>query len=280
MRNVFITGCGFLGEAAAFLFLEAGWKVTGICASEESSAHFANSGLDVRAADLCDVSALRNIQSTVEKFDLVMHCASSRGGGEEAYRKVYQKGMEAIASAFPSTKLLFTSSTSVYAQTDGSVVEETSIADPQRATGRILLDAEKICLDAGGSVTRLAGLYDATRWVLLKKFLAGEAIIDRGPERWINHIHRKDAARAALHLAQSEAPAGIYNVCDDTPVTQRQVYDVFAARFSRPLPPEGEPDLQRRRGWTSKRISNAKLKATGWSPHFASFRDTLTEIPG
>ncbi|MEO8204588.1 MAG: NAD-dependent epimerase/dehydratase family protein [Chthoniobacterales bacterium] len=277
MRKIFIAGCGFLGETAAFLFLDAGWRVSGICGSESSAARFFGTPLDIRLADLGNSDSLHDLAASLPPVDVVLHCASSRGGGEEAYRRVYLEGMRNLVSVFPAAKHYFISSTSVYAQTDGSVVEENSETNPQRETGRILLAAEKTCLAAGGSVLRLGGLYDFTRWVLLKKFLSGEATIDSGRERWLNQIHREDAARAVLHLAALNAPAGIYNVCDNTPVTQREVYEFFSEYFQKPLPPEAEPDLQRKRGWTNKRISNAKLRATGWEPQFPSFRETLNK---
>ncbi|MEO6054944.1 MAG: NAD-dependent epimerase/dehydratase family protein [Chthoniobacterales bacterium] len=278
MRNIFIAGCGFLGEAAAFLFLDAGWRVTGICGSEESKARFTNTPLDIHIADLTNADSLRALIPSDGAFDVVLHCASSRGGGEDTYRRVYQEGMQNLVTLFPSAKHYFISSTSVYAQTDGSVIDESAETNPSRETGRILLAAEKICLDAGGTILRLAGLYDASRWILLKKFLSGEATIDRGPERWINQVHRQDAARAIFQLVKLNAPAEIYNACDNTPVTQRTVYEFFAGHFQRPLPPEAEPDLQRKRGWTNKRVSNAKLRATGWQPLYPSFRETVKSL--
>jgi hypothetical protein len=38
-------------------------------------------------------------------------------------------------------------------------------------------------------------------------------------------------------------------------------------------------NLNRKRGWTHKRIANAKLKATGWSPRYSSFFQALSEDP-
>ncbi len=76
--------------------------------------------------------------------------------------------------------MLFTSSTSVYAQRDGSWVTEESETKPARETGRILLETEEFVLGHGGIVARLAGIYGPGRSALLSKFLAGEAIIDPG----------------------------------------------------------------------------------------------------
>ena len=48
--------------------------------------------------------------------------------------------------------------------------------------------------------------------------------------------------------------------------------------FSDPLPGIGEPDLNRKRGWTSKRVSNAKLRDTGWKPAFPAYRDAIASL--
>jgi hypothetical protein len=48
--------------------------------------------------------------------------------------------------------------------------------------------------------------------------------------------------------------------------------------FSLPLPPSGPRDLNRKRGWTHKQISNEKLRATGWEPEFPSFLDAAQDI--
>jgi hypothetical protein len=48
--------------------------------------------------------------------------------------------------------------------------------------------------------------------------------------------------------------------------------------FDRPLPPSGPRDLNRKRGWTHKQVSNAKLVASGWRPRFPSFLDAAHDI--
>ncbi len=273
--KIVIAGCGFLGEAAAGFFLEAGWRVLGLCATEESAARLADRPFPVAVVDVS-----KPIAAPVgwERSDIVVHCASSGRGGADAYRAVYRDGLENLRDAFSPGRLIFTGSTSVYSQVDGGWVTEDSPAEPDRETGRVLLEAEKIALEAGGVVARLAGIYGPGRSVLLKKFLEGSAVLEAGGNRWINQIHRDDGARALLRLAQHEEAAGIYNVCDDTPTTQREIYGWIADHLNRPLPPEGPADLNRKRGWTSKRISNARLRSLGWSPRYPSYRDALGEL--
>lgn len=272
-RSVVIAGCGYLGEAAAGFFLEAGWRVCGLCGSVESAKRLECAPFPVLASDIS-----RPLDAVAEWWrpDLLIHCASSGRGGEDAYRAVYLEGLKNLIAAYAPKRVIFTGSTSVYAQVDGARVTEESPAEPDRATGRILLEAEGVALDAEGTVARLSGIYGPGRSVLLRKFLEGTAALEAGGGRFINQIHRDDAARALLSLA--DAPAGIYNVSDNTPATQREVYGWIAGYLGRPLPLEGPADMARKRGWTSKRVDNAKLRSTGWAPVFSSYRQALPDL--
>ena len=116
--------------------------------------------------------------------------------------------------------------------------------------------------------------------MLLKKFLAGEAIIEGDGGRWLNQIHRDDAAAALVRLAGSDAPPGVYNVADDQPLTQLALYMALAKQYARPLPPTGPVDLHRKRGWTSKRVVNTRLRALGWRPAYPSFLDWAATVAG
>lgn len=208
--------------------------------------------------------------------DLMVHCASSGGGGVEAYDRVYRMGLERLIAAARPERIVFAGSTSVYGQTDGSWVDERSEAQPLAATGRVLLEAERIALDHSGVVLRFSGLYGPGRSVLLGKYLSGTAVIEAGGNRWINQIHRDDAAAAIVSGATLDP--GIYNVSDDTPTSQQEVYSWIAGHCGGNLPPPGEPDRPRKRGASNKRVSNAKLRSTGWTPRYPSYRDALPSL--
>src|SRR5206468_11217642 len=94
-----------------------------------------------------------------------------------------------------------------------SWVTEESETKPLRETSRILLETERVLLGSGGIVARLAGIYGPERSALLKKFLAGTAVIDLENDRFVNQVHRDDIAAALYLLLSREAkPAQIYNV--------------------------------------------------------------------
>ena len=97
--------------------------------------------------------------------------------------------------------------------------------------------------------------------------------------RWINQIHRDDAASALAFLLEKPGSKGIFNVADDSPLWQEDCYAELSRRFNLPMPPLGAPDPGRSRGWTNKRVSNAKLRALGWAPRYPSYFDALDGDP-
>ena len=279
MPRVVIAGCGFVGLATARLFHGAGWDVLGLTHSPESAAALKGESFSAAACDISDADAVRVIAAGQGGVpDVVIHCASSGRGGADAYRSVYLAGALNLLDAFAPRRLIFTSSTSVYAQTDGAVVTEDSDAEPPRETGSLLRETEYLVVSRGGIVARLAGIYGPGRSVLLRKFFSGEAVIEGDGGRIVNQAHRDDIASALLVLAV-DGESGIFNISDDAPMPQREIYDWLARRFDLPLPPSGPIDPNRKRGWTSKRVSNAKLRALGWVPQFPSFFDAVERQP-
>jgi nucleoside-diphosphate-sugar epimerase len=274
MPRILIAGCGYVGEATADLFHSAGWDVEGWVHSKESSARLSVKPYSIR---VLDVSQRGEIAERAGVFDAVIHCASSRGGDAKAYRQIYLNGARHLFESFPKAKILFTSSTSVYVQRDGSWVTEESETKPLRDTGRILLEAENLVLEKGGIVARLAGIYGPRRSALLSKFLSGRATIDPNSDRFVNQAHRDDIASALFFLLNREAQesAQIYNVVDDEPILQSECYGWLAQKLNRSLPPIRKSEQPRKRGDTNKRVTNAKLHQLGWTPDYPTFRDAM-----
>jgi nucleoside-diphosphate-sugar epimerase len=275
MPQILIAGCGYVGQATADLFHTAGWVVEGWTRSARSAASLSAKPYPVRDVDISEPA---QVAKCVGIFDAVIHCASSRGGDAEIYRQLYLDGARNFLEIFPKSKVLFTSSTSVYAQRDGSWVTEESATKPIRETSRILLETESEVLSRGGIVARLAGIYGPGRSALLSKFLAGTAVIDPENDRFINQVHRDDIASALFFLLSRKAEgAQICNVIDDQPILQSECYRWLAQRLNRPLPPIGKPKGPRKRGDSNKRVSNARLRRLGWAPRYPTFADAMEE---
>ena len=269
MPRVLIAGCGYVGTATADLFQAAGWEVEGWTHSPESAVQLGAKPYAVHAIDIANRSA---VQEAASPFDVVIHCASSGGGGTEGYQRVYLEGANNLLAGLQPRRFIYTSSTSVYAQTKGEWVDEESATEPVHDTGKILRKAEEVVRQNGGLVARLAGIYGPGRSALLRKFLSGEARINNDGQRYLNHVHRDDVAAALLHLVASSSErssaSSVVNVTDDQPITQREAYAWLARKLDRPLPAVVAGSSERKRGSSNKRVSNQRLRALGWEPKF------------
>ncbi|MEY2502655.1 MAG: hypothetical protein QOI07_2989 [Verrucomicrobiota bacterium] len=274
MARVLIAGCGYLGEAAANAFHQQGGEVEGWTATAESAAKLSDRPYPVRAVDVTDRSA---VSAASGEFEVVIHCVSSRGGDEEQYRRLYFGGVQNLLRAFPRATLLFTSSTSVYAQKDGSVVDECSPAEPRHEKGKILRETEKVVLAAGGIVARLAGIHGPHRSFFLSRLLEGRTPLE-GDDRLINQIHRDDIVSALLLVAdrRAECRGEIFNVVADEPVKASAAYEWLSTQVKMPLVSDATDAGQRKRGDSNKQVSNRKLRALGWAPRYPTFESAMT----
>jgi nucleoside-diphosphate-sugar epimerase len=266
-----IVGCGYVGLPLGAELVRQGHEVFGLRrgAPDELKA----AGIRPLIADITEPETLAELP---RDFDWVVNCAAS-GGGAEDYRKIYREGNRNLISWLansPPKKFIYTSSTSVYGQNDGSVVAENSPVEPEADTAKVLVEAEKLLLDESDSrgrsphlkfqavILRVAGIYGPKRGHWFRQFLRGEARIEGDGSRWLNMIHRDDVVGCIIAALERGKPGEIYNAVDDEPVTQLKFFEWLAAELKRPLPPRipAEAEIRRKRGTTNKRVSNAKLR--------------------
>lgn len=275
MPRALIAGCGYLGRAIADLLQTDGWQVEGWTMSPESTRELSQAGY---SAHSIDISNAKQVAAHKLQFDVVIHSASTRGGDVDGYRSVYLNGARNLLKDFAGARFLFVSSTSVYSQAGGEWVNEESLAEPKHETGKILRESEDLVRANGGIVVRLGGLYGPNRSALLRKFLNGEATIDPSNDRFVNQIHRDDAAAAIRFLIQrAESAPQTYNLVDNQPILLSDCYRWLALTLNRPVPAMASSTSKRKRGDSNKRVSNEKLRSIGWEPRYPTFTDGLGE---
>ena len=263
--RILITGCGYVGLPLGQALAAHGHTVHGVRRNP-----FTAEGITTHTADLTQPGALDTLP---RDFDWVINTVSSSRGGAEAHRAIFLDGTRNLLDWLDEmpARLIFTSSTSVYQQTDSQWVDEETQNAPATGTGATLTETEELFLNAAvpATILRVAGIYGPERGYLFRQFLKGEAVMT-GPDRWLNMIHRDDVISAILMAMEIEP--GIYNATDNEPVTQLAFFEWLAELTGRPLPPVGGAG-SRKRAITNKRVRNAKLKATGWQLKYPTFRE-------
>jgi nucleoside-diphosphate-sugar epimerase len=244
-------------------WLAAGHAVTGVVESEASAAALAVASVYPIVADVTRLATLRGLPAA----DTLLYCVGYRGGIGPLRWAVYVEGLRAVLdSVGPEVgRVIFISSTGVYAEQDGGWVDEDSPCGPSRESGRALLAAEQVlaahALGDRGVVLRLAGIYGPGRLPQRAELLAGEPLaVPAG--HYVNLIHVDDAAAAVLAAEERATPPRTYVIADGHPVERREYLTELARQLglAPPLFRERLPgEVARHRGG-NKRASNRRMR--------------------
>jgi nucleoside-diphosphate-sugar epimerase len=283
--RVLIVGCGYVGLPLGAELVRLGHEVFGLRRSASAEKELKAAGIKPLVADITKLETLAELP---REFEWVVDCVSSTGGGAEDYRQLYLQGTRNLIewlSAAPPKKFVYTSSTSVYGQTDGSQVKETSPTEPFAETAKVLLETERLLLTAVADrqvpavILRVAGIYGPGRGHWFKQFLINEARIEGDGSLFLNMIHRDDVVGCIIAALKNGRVGEIYNAVDDEPVSQVNFFQWLAATVGK-YPPASMPENpseNRKRGVTNKRVVNRRLKMElGYQFKYPNFRKGYT----
>ncbi len=264
-----IFGCGYLGGRLGALLRHAGEPVYGTVRSQARAAELSAQGVEPLIVDVLNPAALCNLPAA----DRIFYCVGYDRSAGPSMRAVYVDGLLNVLDHLPRqvTRLVYASSTGVYGQSEGELVDERTPPSPRTESGRICLDAEERLRDwidyRAGTITavtlRFAGLYGPGRIVRRSLVERGEPI-PGDPVKMFNLIHIEDAAATALKALSAESPDPTYLVSDDRPVTRLEYYSLLATLLNAQPPtfaPPGAGRLDDGRDATSKRVVNHRMKA-------------------
>ncbi|MGE8179158.1 NAD-dependent epimerase/dehydratase family protein [Pseudomonas fluorescens] len=276
--SVLIAGCGDVGGRLATQLLASGWEVHGL---RRDISRLPEGVIGV-AGDLFN----KDCPATwpVGAVDYLVYCAAATDHDEAGYRAAYVQGLQHVLEWLNDygqepKRLLFVSSSSVYGQQNGEWIDETSPTQAAGYSGRVMLEAEQIALNSGipASLVRLTGIYGPGREWLLSQVRQGYRVaID--PPLYANRIHVDDAAGLLafllLRAERDEALDDCYIGVDDAPAPLAEVVGWLREYLG--VTEWSEDASVRRTG--SKRCSNARAKALGWTPRYPSFREGYAAI--
>lgn len=283
--RVLIVGCGYVGLPLGALLAGQGHDVYGLRRTWVDHNASEAAGIKALTGDITRPDDLARLPGP---FDWVVNTVSSSGGGEAEYRQVYWDGTRHLIDWLAGSglkKFVYTGSTAVYGQTDGSAVKESSATEPATGTGRVLVETESLLLEAARSrsfpavILRVAGIYGPDRGHLFRQYLRGEARMAGQGQRLVNMIHREDVVGAIVCALQSGRIGEVYNAVDDEPVAQVHFFRWLSESLGLAMPPVAaeENEAERRRGLTQKKVSNRRLKMElGYRFKYPTFRQGYT----
>ncbi|MBD8141363.1 NAD-dependent epimerase/dehydratase family protein [Frigoribacterium sp. CFBP 13605] len=270
--TVVLAGCGDLGTEAALRFAALGHHVLGLRRSAEKLP---------AAIDAVSVDLGTTRPTLPADTDIVVVALSAGSRDVDTYRASYVDGLRNVLDALDEAgaadaRVLFVSSTAVYDVDDGSVVDETTPATGASPTAEVILEAEALlhARRPDGIVLRLGGIYGPGREQLITQVRDGDARLAEpaGSSPHTNRIHRDDAAAAIVHLTTTSAPTDVLYVgVDDEPSRLDDVLAFVADELGSPVPPSAPP--RGRQAGGDKRLSNARLRGTGFTFEYPTFRE-------
>ncbi len=231
-------------------------------------------------ADLSNPESMQDLPAGITH---ILFSAAPHVRTESDYRAVYFDGLcNVVQHAYSSAlkRVLFISSTAVYGEHGDEWVNEDTPVNPKNFNGRVLLEAEQWLSTFGREHAlttlslRLSGIYGPGRIALLEKLKLGQVGAPSSAAHWSNRIHIDDAAAAVVHLMRFEHPQSTYLITDSTPLPMRTLYEALAQQVGGPVPPVSESPAF----VGSKRLSNAKIRETGFIFQWPDSRDGYRDI--
>jgi nucleoside-diphosphate-sugar epimerase len=275
--HVLVAGCGWLGEAIARALVARGDRVTGVRRDPARAAALAALGVEPLALDLSAPGAAARLPA----FDAIVACQSSAEDSEAAYRAAYVEASRTLLEAAGRTgaPLVYTGSTGVFGQRDGSDVDEATPPSPASATARVLAEAEELVLEAAArgaraAIVRLSGLYGPGRTGIAGRVRSGALALGPGDSAWMNFCHRDDAVAFVLAALGRAEHGAVWHGSDARPARRREVVEWIAARLG--IPP---PRTDRPAAGPDRRILSERTRASlGVQLRWPSFSDGLAQL--
>lgn len=263
--NVAIIGCGYVGSAVA-----KHWQhkmtliVTATTTTPERIHELNNIAQKVFVVRANDPELILPV---IEHQDCIL--ISVAGGRKASYTETYLETAKAISEVIPKTQvkqIIYTSTCSVYGDRNGEMVDEETPLNPTQENYQILAETEQILLAAAKPnlkvcILRLGGIYGPGRELLkIYSRVAGQTRSGEGKEP-ANWIHLDDIV-AAIEYVRHHHLDGIYNLVDDTNLTNREVIERVCQ--SHHLTPVTWDNSQPSARNYNAKISNLKIKNAGY----------------
>lgn len=222
--TISIIGCGWLGLPLAQFFIKKGVVVKGSTTTFSKLAILENEGIQPFLIRLSPEMAGREVADFFKTDVIIINIPPKRHlpNIETLYPLQIQSLIQQI-KCHHIAKVLFVSSTGVYPNL-GRVVTEMDVVDPARTSGKAIVKAEQLLLDATDfqtTILRMAGLIGGTRKA--GRFFTGRKNIPKGKAP-VNLVHLEDCIGVINAVIEQEQWGEIYNVCADEHPTRADFY--------------------------------------------------------
>ncbi|AES59572.2 putative NAD(P)-binding domain-containing protein [Medicago truncatula] len=274
-NSMFILGLGFVGQTLARKLQNQRWTVSGTCTTHVKKKKLEDMGFhvhlfDANHPDPSILQQLRNYTHFLVSVPPVVGIGDPMLQHEELIRSSLVNG--------DLKWLSYLSSTSVYGDCDGELVDEDYPTNPENESAKLRLNSElgwsNLAHHIGLSplLFRLGGIYGPGRSAvdtIIKQKPLSEGQKRRKHRKYTSRVHVDDICQALM--ATIDAPSSsrvVYNIVDDDSAPREEVFE-----YARKLVEKKWPDLNlqhlEQKDWSivktrnkrgEKRVSNALMK--------------------
>lgn len=272
-KTILIVGCGDIAFRTVPL-LRQHYRILGLYRNQENARRLRAHGIIPIFGDLDFPKSLEKLAGIAHT---VLHLAPPPNQGLRDPRTLHLLSALSkhtqMQSAILPQHLIYISTSGVYGNCHGRLIDETVAIHPENDRAIRRADAEKQIRDWGirnhatVSILRVPGIYAADRLPLTRLRDGHPAIID-ADDSYTNHIHADDLAQIIYAALRFGKPNRIYHTCDDSNVKMGTYFDIVADRFNLPRPPRitrAEAQRQLSPGMLSfinesRKLTNARMK--------------------
>ena len=283
-RVVLILGCGYLGTVLAQRLAFKGRPVVGTTRSDHHAVVIRSRGAQPLVMDTTDLRPLDRVKGRVGAVvDLIGPAVGRDGSYDDATRVLMQRLAPEDLAAF-----VYVSSTGVYGDQGGGLVDESTPCRPDSPRGSARLEIEQRVLGSAlpAMVVRPAGIYGPGRSPL-HRIAAGQRVLIGDGAAVINRIHVHDLAALLEAVIDGGQPGQIYLAADERPASHRELTAHVVDTYGLPEPPRMSLEEARVRLTPdafamltgSKRIdASASRRALGLRLRFGDYVAGLADI--
>ncbi len=268
MQKVLLVGCGDVARRT-LPFLVGRYRVYALLRDPSQAAVWRAAGATPVAGDLDRAAGLARLAGL---SDVVLHLAPPPNGGTTDTRTRHLVAALAKGKSLPRC-IVYVSTTGVYGDCGGAVIDETRRLNPESARAGRRVDAEVVLRRFARRtgvrlvILRAPGIYAAER-LPVERLRAGTPALAASDDPYTNHIHADDLAAACIAAWRRGGANRVYNAVDDSDLTMGEYFDRVAAAFGLPKPPRLGRDeaaerlspLQMSFMRESRRIGNRRLR--------------------
>ena len=273
-KSLFCFGPGFSLKVLARQLLNNDWSVSGTYREADGAENLAALGIDPIPFNAADAA--------MESATAIISTVPPSAEGDP----VLARYGDQLANISKQAWIGYLSTTGVYGDTGGALVDEASALNPSNDRSQWRATCEQGWLSVSAHIFRLSGIYGQGRSSVDRLRLGLARRIDN-PGHLFSRIHVDDIAQTLIASINQPSPGQIYNLCDDE-AAEQQVVEAYAAGLlgiePSPLVPFDEAIKEMlpiaKTFWQdNRRVDNARIKnELGVKLIYPTYREGLTAI--